>query len=107
MSGGDYDEPAGGGMDRVPCERLHFETNLAAPNPEVVDSLKPDDVLRLVLEAAPTRVVKAMDSRGREAGAVAPPHGRFIECLQSGVSFVGIVKSVDGGAIWLEVRAAT
>lgn len=106
MSGGHYDEPAGGGMDRAPCAELRFEANLEAPDPDVVGSLKSGDVLNLVLEVGPPMVVKAMDRQGREAGAVTPPHGRFLECLRDGVAFVGVVTSIDGGAIWLQVQAA-
>lgn len=106
MSGSDMQGPvSGGGPAGEPCQGLRLERNLEAPVPGVADLLQTGDRLALVLEDGPPAMVVVVDKEGREAGAISPI-GRLLECMQQGVPFVAMVKSVRGGAIWLEVQAA-
>ncbi len=106
MSGSGGSGPIGGGSGGGgSCSELRLERNLEGPVPDVVNELQLDDELRLALRDGPPTIVAVVDDQGRDAGAITPT-GQLIECLRSGHEFVATVTSAEGGAIWLEIRAA-
>lgn len=97
---------AGGGFrgPDEPCADLTLRRMLEAPVAEVVAALVEGAVLDLALEDGPPPVV-ALTLAGALAGSIVPT-GRLLECLRSGVAFQAIARSIDGGAVRLEVKAS-
>lgn len=110
MSGSDSGGLSGlaaGGSAAGPCESLRLERTLEAPVPGVADALAVGDLLEVVLrdEQQPPLVV-AVNQAGLDAGGIVPTR-QLLDCLQQGFRFEAEVTSRNGGAIQIEVRAAT
>lgn len=106
--GGSAGGSGGGGRGDPadPCE-LHEITNLSSPNPSVVRTLTPGDVLQVQLNPGPPRVVEVRDASGGIAGsitsAVLP---RLVQCILRGRSYEAEVRVVRGGIVSVAVRPA-
>ncbi|WP_298837728.1 hypothetical protein [uncultured Roseobacter sp.] len=118
-SGGPVDYTGGGagpgggggdGSDGADECALSFETHLFSPVPGVADRLSTGDLLSIrVVGAAPAQVgVFAPTLGGAQAGSVAGVRQlpQLIECLDSGVSYSGVVLSASGPNIRIRIENA-
>jgi hypothetical protein len=109
MSGGGRDDsylgpsPPGGPPD---CEGLKFTTGLSSPQPDVVQQLSQDDILRVALEDVEGRPRVAVRTvEGAVAGAITSGRlGELLDCLQQGHKYQVRVVSIEGGHVRVEVR---
>jgi hypothetical protein len=104
-SGGLSDFSAGGSA-ASPCESVRLERTLEAPVPGVADELMVGDVLDVVLRDEQPPLVVVVDQAGQDAGGIVPT-GQLIDCLRQGFRFEAEVTRRSGGAIQIEVRAAS
>lgn len=94
----------GGGTGVDPCDIVSL-TNLNSPNPAVVPTLRPGDVLDVRLQAGPPRVLQARTAAGQVAGSITSPEmPRIIDCIRQGVIFVADVVTVRGGVCQVRIR---
>ena len=95
--------PSGPSAD-LDCARLTFETQLASPDAAVVGTLTVADVLAIELQVAESgrRVIAAVASDGRVAGAITSHTADLVRCIQEGFAYMAEVTAIDGG--WVDVR---
>lgn len=99
--GGNY--PGGTSDPSLPCNELSFETNLASPVEAIVNQLRQEDTLDVILEpGARQRVVTRF--RGEDAGSIVERLPDLIRCIQSGTNFRAIVMTTDDGLVRVEVQ---
>lgn len=83
------------------CSTLAFRATLNSPQ-AVASSLKPGDIVNLVLQQGKTLTAVF---NGSIVGAITGHQlQRLISCIDNGYSYVGEVFSISGGRIVLEVR---
>lgn len=88
----------------VDCATLFVRTVLSSPKPAVVSTLRPDDVLRLVLRGD-EGPLEAVTDAGAVAGSItAPELLDLIRCIGEGYEYVAIVQDVRGGRCEVQVR---
>jgi hypothetical protein len=109
MSGSDSGGSSGdswGGSPASLCENLRLDRYLEGPVPGVADALNVGDLLSVLLRDEQPALVVGIDEAGQEAGGIVPT-GQLIDCLRRGFRFEAEVKSRDGGAVQIEVRAVS
>jgi hypothetical protein len=84
------------------CVGLRRERALQVPNPDLVNSLEPGDVLGLVLHDGEAPAIAVVNDDGEELGALMPDQ-QLIDCLRFGIEFEAKVKSSEGGQVLLAV----
>jgi hypothetical protein len=102
--GGSYGGGGGVGEDVISCSDLRFHTSLNSPVPEVVETLKPKDVLTLERRKSDGPVL-AVNRKKQIAGSIAGGLLlRLIKCMESGYDYEAVVMKVTGGNVEVEVR---
>lgn len=109
MSGSGGGGGGGGGGDGEPgtdCASLSFQTVLNSPNPQVLPSCKPGDVLALRQPNPAGGPVEAVDAAtGLVAGTVTGGRlASLLACMARGEQYIARVISVSNGRCQVEVR---
>ena len=103
--GGSYKPPDGGGD--YDCRVMRRES-LTDPDPIVVKTLQIDDRCMLQIQelsGGRARIDVLEPRGGRPAGVLFfRGYTRLIQCMRDGFNYVGIVQSVRGGWVELEIR---
>jgi hypothetical protein len=103
--GGGYKPPEGGGDNDCRIVRRESVTD---PDPTVVATLRVNDRCLLQLEELPggRARIDVLEPRAQHVVGVLFFRGytRLIKCMRDGFAYVGIVQSVRGGWVELEIR---
>lgn len=94
----------GGGSPVDPCDTLAFRTTLNSPEGDVVDDLEMTEELDVSLDDE--GAVVARRRTGQVAGSITANVADLLRCLDRGRSFVAIVRSIEGGAVTVDVQPA-
>jgi len=89
----------GGGDDAC---IINTHTSLASPNPAVVSTVRPQDILIVRLNTGgATPIVEVLTEQAEIAGTMAGlPHLRtLVDCLQLGVAYEFEVVAISGGRV--------
>lgn len=107
MSGSGGGGGGGGGLSgptSVDCSTLIFRTTLNSPNPTAVSSVRVRDRLSIEVEGDRGPIL-ARNSNGQTVGSItAREMVDLIRCIQEGTEYIGIVRSIAGGRVEIEVR---
>ena len=106
MSGSDGPGGGGGLTGTESCEDLRLARLLEAGEPAVVATLAVGDVMIVQLNPGPPEVVAVLTAGGDLAGGISPTV-QLVNCLRRRFPFEATVVSKAGGAVHLEVRAAS
>ena len=83
---------------------LYIPTQLANPDPNLVQTLSVNNKLNVVLNNQ-TKVVTAQDNNQQVVGIIAPPNlKKLIECIQQGNIYVATIIKINGGHITVEIH---
>lgn len=106
MSGSGGGGGGGGGTpDYSPCETLRFNAQLTSPQPAVVVTLSPGDVLDVVVVNMRGQVVVQVLKAGHIAGGLTGPEAtRLRNCVDQGHAYNATVESVNGGQVRVRVQ---
>jgi hypothetical protein len=99
MSGSSGGSSFGGGNppQQQDCGSIIIRTQLASPDPEVIEDLSRGDILTITLASA-TGPLQAITNDGLIAGAILTTDpGLIISCINSGYHFLARVLEIDGG----------
>jgi hypothetical protein len=109
MSGHGNGGGGGGGVPDGPrdCATLIFTATLNSPDPAVIATLKPAEVLDVVLDQGPPLRVLANTRNAHTAGSITSSQvGSLVGCIKQGYAYVAVVTSINGGACDVQVRPA-
>jgi len=85
------------GQRQQDCGDIVIRTQLASPDPEVIEELGKGDILTITLASA-TGPLQAITNDGAVAGAILTTDpGLLITCINQGYNFLARVLEVDGG----------
>ena len=97
----------GGTGETDSCARLTFPAVVSSPEPEVVSTLVPTQLLNVVpTERNGVPLVELQTTDGRLAGTLTSSLPELLRCIDAGYSYVAEVLSIDGGAVQVQVRNA-
>lgn len=97
----------GGGVppNNSPCETLRFEAQLTSPQPAVVATLRPGEVLDIVVASMGGLAVVQVLKAGQVAGGLTGPDAtRLRNCVDQGHAYNASVVSVNGGQVRVRVQ---
>lgn len=99
---------SGGGHEyESPCDKLRFEAQLTSPQPAVVATLKPKEVLDVRVVNMNGQVVVQVVKKGQVAGGLAGPDAtRLRNCIDQGHNYTATVWSINGGQVRVFVEHA-
>ena len=83
---------------------IQFETTLASPNPEVVDTLEVGGILDIVSIESPIRGVIARVIGGDDVGAITRDILLLRRCIEEGNAYEADIRRIDGGSVTVFVR---
>ena len=86
------------------CGNLSFSTVLGSPKRTVLALIRKGQILDLVLNTTPTKVVVAMTNAGQIAGTITTMTQKLIECIEEGNSYEAEVTKVTGLQCSVDVR---
>jgi len=95
--------PGGATDDGTACDRLRFDTMLASPDPAVIERLSLGDILDLEIRGQGVAAL-ARTAGGGIAGWIIERLPQLLRCLQADNTFEAKVKSVQGGAVLVQVH---
>lgn len=97
MSGSGGGSFGGSPIDGLQCKDVNIITNIATPNPEVLDSIEIGDYLDIVLRGT-TGPIVAVTNAGDVVGSILTMDiSQLINCISDGFRYHGKVLSKDGG----------
>lgn len=99
---GDSGVGSGGGGE---CKAIYKGAVLASPKRDIVTALVVGDILDLEAVPQGNTYVLIASKDGKRAGSVT--HASMTEilrCIQEGRVYVGLIKSVEGGHVALDLR---
>lgn len=99
MGGGGY---RGGGTSNQ-CEDINFETTLFSPVPAVLALIKKRDLLSIEY-TPPKGPLMAMYNRKLAGTIITKQAAQLIVCIQSGVEFIAVVKTISGGSCTVQIK---
>lgn len=83
-----------------PCDKLRFEAQLTSPQPAVVSTLKPGDLLDVQVVNMKGQIVVQVLIKGRPAGGLAGPDAtRLRNCIERGHEYSAKVLAINGGQV--------
>jgi len=86
-----------------PCERIKFRTTINSPQPAIVPSLKPGDVLQVMLQTTPMIAVIVLFNGAVVGALVGTQVNGLVNCIQNGYQYEATVFSVAGGNCVVDV----
>lgn len=87
----------GGYQPREPgCENLSFSTVLGSPKAPVLAQLRKGQLLQLVLQTSPTKIVTAVTNTKATAGTITTMTQQLIECMEDGHDFEAEIVNLVG-----------
>lgn len=87
----------GGGISSFDCRNISIKTSIMSPDPEVLASLKENDILSISLQTV-TGPIIATTTSGRILGSVfITKLTDLINCLNEGHSFQAVILAISGG----------
>lgn len=97
MSGSSSSYSFDTGATRQNCADIVLKTQLASPDPDVIDDLGVGDILNIKLSSA-TGPLQAVTMDGQIAGAILSSNpALLINCITEGHEYLARVLSINGG----------
>lgn len=97
MSGSSSSYTFDTGATRHNCADIVLKTQLASPNPDIIEDLAIGDILNIKLSSA-TGPLHAVTMDNQVAGAILSSNpALLINCINEGYEFLAKVLSVNGG----------
>lgn len=86
------------------CEDISFETTLYSPDPSVLALIKKGDILAIDYTSPKGPLIAV--HKGKIAGTIITKLSpQLIVCIESGVKFIGVVKTITGGSCTMQIKA--
>lgn len=85
------------------CIRIKFRTTINSPQPAVVSTLKPGDVLDVRLQTSPTTTVVVEFNNSVAGALIGTQVNALVNCIQNGYRYKATVVSVSGGNCVVDV----
>lgn len=90
-----------------PCDTLRFEAQLTSPQPAVVSTLKPGELLDIEVVNMKGQLVVQVLKSGQAAGGLAGPDAtRLRNCIEKGHEYKAKVLTINGGQVRVFVEHA-
>jgi hypothetical protein len=87
------------------CETLNQQLALNSPNPQILQRLKPKDILEIQSRKINGAVIVEALYQGNVAGTITSTIlQRIADCIEQGFEYVAQVIEVQGGACKVNVR---
>ena len=94
----------GGSDGSDPCDIVQTAP-LNSPQPVVVQGLKANDILDVILNTSGTRAVLEVHKNGQVVGSLTHRgHINIINCIQQGHQYQATVTSIQGGSVQMQVE---
>ena len=91
----------------VSCSRLRFSTQIATPQPGVIQTVRQGDVLDVsVVNMSGAQAVAVSKSGTLVGGLAGGLVNKLRECLLGGTLFKATVVSINGAQIMVEIEAS-
>jgi uncharacterized membrane protein YeaQ/YmgE (transglycosylase-associated protein family) len=99
--GGPTPRPPGNGSD---CAKLHEQTTLNSVDPNVLSTIKKDDILTIHAQSPRGPLVVLNQSGGVVGSITSASLAKILDCINDGFEYVAIVQSVKGGQVIVLIR---